>query len=118
MHCSKLLIANFDSGRVRSVVEFGVDLEPLLRCGVGDQVDNDFVANQRTTSPVLRNVAEHAMFDFVPLTGAWRKVTHVDRHLQNIGQVLQCYFPQTTTATVAPATVSSNQQLLRATMAA
>jgi hypothetical protein len=43
------------------------------------------------------------VFDLVPLTGARREVTDMDRHLQNIGQVLQRYFPQTTTATVAPA---------------
>jgi len=47
---------------------------------MSDQLDDDFMTDQRATTPILGNVREHAMFDFVPFAGSWGKVTDWNRH--------------------------------------
>ena len=75
---SQLCIGDFDAGRVRASVQFGANLQACsCRC-VGDQIDNDFMTHQRPTTPVLGDVTEHPMLDFVPFAGARREVAHMD----------------------------------------
>ena len=81
---SQLCIGDFDAGRVRASVQFGANPQACsCRC-VGDQtgwpraIDNHFVTHQRPTTPVLGDVTEHPMLDFVPFAGARREVAHMD----------------------------------------
>src|SRR3970282_1181287 len=103
-------VADFGSGWIPALVEFRPNLESLLGGGVGDQIDNDFVADQGSASPVLRDVTEHGVFDLVPLAGSGREMTHANRDLQLVSECLQCHLPQAATTAVAPATVRHDQQ--------
>ena len=102
-------IGDFDSLGITALVEFGADLEPLLGGGVGDQVNDDFVAHQRSASPVLGDMAEHAVFDLVPLAGAGRKMANVNGSVQAIGQFLQRDLPPTAATAVAAGTIGRDQ---------
>ena len=97
----EFLFGDFDSGRVTAGVEFGFDSQALGGRGAGDQLDNDLVADQRPAAPVLSDVAEHSVFDFVPFARPWWKVTDMDCHSESIGQFLQRDFPQPCSASIA-----------------
>jgi hypothetical protein len=106
----KFCIGHLDAGGVGAFVEFGANLQTLLRHGVGDEMDDDLMADQRSPTPVLRDMAEHPMFDFVPLAGAGREMADMNGNPQLIRQSLQRDLPQTATAAVAPAPVGGDQQ--------
>src|SRR5260370_20682060 len=55
-------------------------------------------------------MAEHPMFDFVPLARAWRKVTHADVQAQVPGQALEFHLPEPGPVTVAAAGVGRDEQ--------
>src|SRR5512135_3325744 len=63
--------------------------------------------------PVLRDVAEHPVFDLVPLARPGREVTHRDLQSRLIRQILEADLPQSVAPPVAPARVGRDQQLLR-----
>jgi hypothetical protein len=52
---------------------------------MGDQVDDHFMAHQRSASPVLGDVGEHAVLNLVPLAGAWREMTDGDLQPRFVG---------------------------------
>ena len=70
------------------MIEFRTNLESLIGDGVGDEVNDHFMTDERSSSPVLSDVAEHAMFNFVPLAGTWREMTDTNGHLELIGEFL------------------------------
>ena len=70
------------------MIEFRTNLESLVGDGVGDEVNDHFMTDERSTSPILSDVTEHAMFYFVPLAGAWREMTDTHSHLELIGELL------------------------------
>ena len=107
----EFLVGHFRFQWVLGVVQGRFDPQALFGAGVGDQVNNHFVADQRAAAPVLRDVAEHAVFDFVPFAGPRREMTDMDRHRQCIRQVLQRDLPQAATAAVAAAAISGHEQL-------
>ncbi len=74
----KFLVADSNPRRVRAGIKGGLDLQSFGRGGVGDEIDNAVMAYERTTPPILGNVAEHAMFNLVPLAGPRREVTDMD----------------------------------------
>src|SRR6516164_5422031 len=61
-------------------------------------------------------MAEHSVLDLVPFARAWREVTHMNRHLQPIGESLERHLPEAATAAVAATTVSRDQQFAGAAM--
>ena len=107
--CPQVLLAYRDTGRIAVVVEFGSDREAGIRGGIANQVNDDFMVDQRPTAPIFRNVAEHPMFDLVPFVGAGRKVTHVDRHARLVRELLQFHLPKPIAAGVAPAPIGRDQ---------
>ena len=52
-----LCLADFGSAGVGTGVEFRLHFQSFSRGGVGDQVYDDFMADQRLTAPVLRDVS-------------------------------------------------------------
>src|ERR1035437_2330732 len=56
----------FDSGGTGSLCQCCFDLEPRRGPGVGNQMDDGLIADQRSCPPVLRDEGEHAVFDEVP----------------------------------------------------
>jgi hypothetical protein len=76
----QIFVADLNSGGMGARIQLGLDRQPGLGSGVANQIHDHLVAGQRFPTPVRRDMAEHAMFDLVPLAGAGRKVT--DRQAQ------------------------------------
>src|SRR6266705_3156876 len=74
VHLNRLLVA--------SGVERRFHDEARARAGVRDQVDDHLMARQRLPAPVLRDEAEEAMLDLVPLAGPWREVADPERQVE------------------------------------
>ncbi len=105
MEVVHLQIGDFDSGGVGRGIEFGLDAEAFVRgCG-GDELDNDFMADEGFAAPVSGDVAKQTMLDLVPFAGSWWKMTDVYLQARRIGEVLQCDFPQFAASAVAAAGV-------------
>ena len=109
----EFLVGHFDPRRIVALVELRLDAQSLGGRGVADQVDHDLAADQRSTTPVLGDVAKHPMLDLVPLAGAGREVTDLDDHPQVVGQFLQLDAPETNAIAVAAAAVGGDQQATR-----
>ena len=97
--------AIFGASGIFTVIKFRLNLEPLPSGSFADQTDDDLVADERTTAPVLGNMAESATVNLIPLADAWWEMTHVNRHLQLIYEILQSDLPRSATAAVATTTV-------------
>src|SRR4030095_15930719 len=106
----KFLIGDLDALRVAAGVEFGMYGESLAGGGGADQVDRDFVAGQRLTSPVRRDLAEQAMLDLVPRAGPGREMADSDRQTGLRGQGAQFLLPQPARVAVGAAGVGGDEQ--------
>src|SRR3972149_2057170 len=107
--CCQFFVRHFDTCWIETLVEFSLDCESLLGRGRRNQIDDDLMADQWSATPILRDVAKHAMLNLVPLAGAWRKMADLDRNAQRVGQFLQCNFPQPAAASVAAAAICCDQ---------
>ena len=67
---SHLLIGNFETGRIGIRIEFALHRQPGGRRGGGDEIDDDFMTDQRLAAPILANEGEQSVFNLVPLAGA------------------------------------------------
>ena len=91
-----------DARLVGALVDGTVDLEAGLGgCGP-DQLDDRQSAFERLAAPVLRDVAEHAVLDLVPLRGARRIVVHFECETAVVGELLQLHLPQADAGAVVP----------------
>ena len=104
-----LLIGDLDSFGIVSGVQGGLDAEPSLRGGIGNQVYDHRVARQGLAAPVLGDPTKHAMFDLIPLAGSRRKVTDTDLQIDLIRQLLQCVLPQPVAARIAATPIGGDQ---------
>src|SRR4051812_14545280 len=104
-------IADLDALLVGSLIENAFDFQSRLGRGCGDQLDDGGAALQWPAAPVLRDVAEQAMLDLVPLGRAWRIVADLDGHLQLVGELLQFALPQASAHIVGAAAVRRDRQL-------
>ena len=71
-----LFIGDLDPFRVRVDIEIGLDRQTLAGVGVGNQINDHLTSFQGATPPIGRNVAKHAMLDFVPLAGVMLSETY------------------------------------------
>ena len=78
-------VADFDAFFVGSFVERALNAQPGFGCCCGDEFDYGHSADKRTGAPVLRDVAEKAVFDLVPLRCARRIVADMDGETYLIG---------------------------------
>src|SRR4051794_12247380 len=106
---SKLFVRHLEPGFVGILVQLGANVEPCFGGRAADQIDHDLAADQGASAPVVGDVAEHPMFDRVPLAGSGWKVTALDLDADPIGQLLQPAFPQANPISVAAATIRRNQ---------
>src|SRR4051812_2647213 len=74
-----LLVANLDLLRIAPRVQHAVHCQPARRRGRGNQIHDGRMADERTASPILGDVAEQAMLDRVPLRGSGWIVADRDR---------------------------------------
>src|ERR1022692_209670 len=81
IQCSQRRVANFNAGRITPGVKLSAYSQTCLRRRLANQLDNHLVTNQRSTAPVLSNVAEHSVFNLIPLAGAgWKMAESFGRH--------------------------------------
>src|SRR4051812_6157564 len=106
---SKLFVRHLEPSFVGILVQLGANVEPCFGGRAADQIDHDLAANQGASAPVVGDVAEHPMFDRVPLAGSGWKVTDLDLNAELIGQLLQLAFPQADPIPVGAATIRRNQ---------
>src|SRR5687768_10477999 len=104
---SKLFVRYLEPSFVGILVQLGPNVKPCFGGRAADQIDHDLAADQGASAPVVGDVAEHPMFDLVPLAGSGWKVTDLDLDAELIGQLLQLAFPQP--IPVAAATIRRNQ---------
>src|SRR4051812_27129576 len=90
---SKLFVRHLEPSFVGILVQLGANVEPCFGGRAADQIDHDLAADQGASAPVVGDVAEHPMFDRVPLAGSGWKVTDLDLDAELIGQLLQLAFP-------------------------
>src|SRR6266852_8951070 len=69
----QLLITHLDSDGIAGPVQLRLDGQAGLGGRVGNQNHDHFMAHQRLAPPVPGDVAKHAMFNLVPLAGAYRE---------------------------------------------
>src|ERR687891_1736476 len=83
---SKLFVRHLEPRFVGILVQLGANVEPCFGGRAADQIDHDLAADQGASAPVVGDVAEHPMFDRVPLAGSGWKVTDLDLNAELIGQ--------------------------------
>jgi hypothetical protein len=86
-------IGDLDSLFVGCSVERALDFQAGFGGGRGNQLDDGQAIGQGPRTPVLRDVAEHAMFDLVPLRGARWIVMDVEHEARGVCELLQLDFP-------------------------
>ena len=110
MKRGQFLIGDLDSFGVVPRIKLGLDRESAFRPGVGNQVQKDFVADQRLPSPVHADKRKQAMLDLVLLAGSRRKMTNRDGNPDLVRQFLNLHFPESYAGSVAPSAIRSNQK--------
>jgi len=110
IHQGEFFIWDLDTCRVLVEVQFRANGEAVFGCGRRNQADDHLETDQRFSSPVLRDEAEEAMFNFVPLAGAWRQVAYGDNQSSLIGQLLQLRLPKPDAASIAATTICCYEQ--------
>jgi hypothetical protein len=85
---SHLGIGDLDALLVSTGVDPAGDGEAGLGAGIGDQLDDDLMADQRLAAPILGDEGEQAVLGAVPLAGAGRQMADGDGDAEFIGQGL------------------------------
>ena len=111
MERGQLLVGDLDAFGVDPWIKLGFDRESAFRPGVGDQVQKDFVADQRLPSPVHADKRKQAMFDLVPLAGSGRKMANRDGNSDLVRQFLDLDLPEAHAGSVTPSPIRRNQKL-------
>ena len=105
-------IRNLDAFRIHSIVQLSPYREPRFRFRIGNQIEHHFMADQGFTAPIHGDKGKQSVFNFVPFTGSWRKVTDPKRNADFICQPLQLQLPQPDTTAITPPSVRGNKQFL------
>ena len=86
-------IGDFDALFVGCSVERTSNFQAGFGGCRGDQFDDGHAIGKRPRAPVLCDVAEHAMFNLVPLLRARRVVMNVEHVSRRIRELLQFELP-------------------------
>jgi hypothetical protein len=89
-----LLWGNLDSCRINVGVQLAANLQTVFGGGGGNQLDDDFVTDERFAAPVLTDEGKQSVLNLVPFASSWWQVTYGDLHSRFIGQLLEFHFPQ------------------------
>ena len=93
-------------------VEISSDVKPSLGLSGAGIVEDLLIRIQWFASPVSRDLRKEAMLDGIPLRSASGIVSHGYGQGEGVGQLhLNFGFPGVTTATIAAAGISENEQL-------
>src|SRR5512133_2090297 len=80
---------------------------------MANQVHHDLQTPQGHTTPILRDMAEHPVFDRIPFARTRWEVADRNRQADLIRTSLDGDLPQPSTTAIAPATIGDHQQLPR-----
>ena len=106
------IISDFDPSRIFARIERGFDREASGCSDASNELDDRLMIGQGSAAPVLRNMAEEAVFDLVPLGGPWREVGNADGNASAVGKALQFEFPHSRARCIAAPSVGGDEQLL------
>ena len=81
-------VGDSDALLVEGLVDLAAHGEAGLCGRRRDQVDDDTIADERLSAPVLADVREEAVLDLVPLAGARRQVVDGDVDVEFVGELL------------------------------
>ena len=98
--------ANADGIYLR--VQSRLDMQSRTRRGTTNEIDDDFIARQRTASPVERDLSKESMLDLVPFARPWRQVTDYDLKACLEGESSELFFPESIAIAIAAASVSTD----------
>jgi hypothetical protein len=88
------VVEDFDSWRMREVVQFGMSLQPIVGRGFRDETDKDLEADQGLAATVPGDEAEKAVFDLVPFACTGRELAYGIRPLDFIAELPQFHLPK------------------------
>src|ERR1700757_1938518 len=103
-------VADLDALLVDAGIERALDLQAGFCGRRADQFDDGEAISQGPTAPVLRDVAEHAMFDLVPLRRSRRIVENVQGKPGLVGEFLKLQLPQPYARAIGAAAVRCDRQ--------
>lgn len=103
-------VADLDALGVGVFVEFAANRETGFCRGRRDQFDDRRSAGQGTPAPVLRDMTEQAMLDFVPFRRAGRIVANADGQSGLVGELLQFDFPQAHARAIGAAAICRDHE--------
>ena len=92
--CSELLIGNLDALGIGVGVEFAPNFEASVSRCICNQLDNGEVAGERLATPILVDVAKHAMFDLVPFRCPRWIMADLEFEASFISKLLESHLPQ------------------------
>ena len=110
---SHLGLRDHDTRGVGPLVQLGLDAKAGGGARVANELHERLKGPERLAAPVLRDVAEEAMLNLVPLAGPRREVADPDAQAEVIGECLQFRLPAASPVAVAAARVGRNQEFLR-----
>ena len=93
-------------------IDFRADRQSASCLGVGDELDDDLMADQGATAPVHGDEGEQAVLDLVPLARAWREVAYANAQAGFLREPTQLQLPQPHAVAVAAPAVGGDGQLL------
>ena len=79
IHGRQFFLRDFHPDGVVSFIDRRSDLQAFFRCRIGNEVHDNLLACQRSSSPIHSNVTKHAMFNLIPLACSGREVRDGDR---------------------------------------
>src|SRR5580704_12161583 len=87
-------IADFDTFLVGRGVERALDFQAGFGRRRSYQLDYRHAIDEWSPAPSLRDVAEQAVLDLIPLRCSWRIVMDVEHQARLVGELLQFDLPQ------------------------
>ena len=104
-------IADFDALFVGRGIERALNFQAGFGRRRGNQFDYGHAIDEWPPAPSLRDVAEQAVLDLIPLRRAWRIVMDVEHEARLVGELLQLDLPQPDTRSIRAATIGRDRQL-------
>src|ERR1700687_3864745 len=104
-------IADFDALFVGRGVERALNFQAGFGRRRSNQLDYGHAIDEWSPAPSLRDVAEQAVLDLIPLRRSRRIVMDVEHEVRRVGELLQLDLPQPDTRSIRVAAIVRDRQL-------
>jgi hypothetical protein len=108
-------VGHFAAGGIFAAIQSTGHGQAFRGRRLGNEIDDRLVIPQGFATPIRGNERKEAVFDFVPLTGTGRKVTHRNPQACFIRELLQLDFPQPLSTCTESMIVSASTRAKRST---